>query len=107
MTRKRKPHYNHRPKRRSNIDAIITKFTRFSAKHPIFSTGCYFLMAIVLFRFSLLDYSTFGYTAAQEIRFWLLVVAGIMVLLSILSVVAWWRRNVPSLFVRGDINWNK
>ena len=64
-------------------------------------------MAIVLFRLSMLNFLALELTVATEIRFWLLVVAGIMVLLSVLSVVAWWRRNVPHLFVRGDINWNK
>ena len=91
----------------SPLTTIYRRFERFSWRHPIASVGLYLFIALVLFRIAFLDASFAPYTHLDEIRFWVAVIATIMVGVALLSARAWWKRNVPDVNIRGtaDVTW--
>jgi hypothetical protein len=106
----KKKHHHNSKKRKSSSSAlskIYKKFERFSTHHPIASVGLYLFVSLVLFRLALFDPSFRLYTHIDEIHFWIAVIAVIMVFVALLSVLAWWRRHVPDLHVKGtaDMTW--
>lgn len=107
-----RPHDRHKDNRqpkqnRSTLTTIYRRFERFSWRHPIASVGLYLFVALVLFRIAFLDASFAPYTHLDEIRFWVAVIATIMVGVALLSARAWWKRNVPDVNIRGtaDVTW--
>lgn len=106
------PHDQHRGNRRPkqnwpSLTTIYQRFERFSWRHPIASVGLYLFVALVLFRIALFDASFRAYTHLDEIHFWIAVIAMMMVVVALLSIRAWWKKNVPDIHFRGtgDVTW--
>ncbi len=108
----KKPHRCHpyskkRKPSRSTLSTAYRKFERFSTHHPIASVGLYLFISLVLFRIALFDPSFRMHTHIDEIHFWIAVIAMIMVFVALLSVRAWWKRQVPDFHIKGtgDMTW--
>jgi len=86
---------------------IVLNFELLSWKHPILSVGIFTFIALILFRISLFDASFQPYQSFNELRFWIAIIACIMVIVAFLAFLAWWRRHVPDFHLKGtgDITW--
>lgn len=108
--RKRRKKYWHKPSREQNVSPlkkIYWTFQNLSSRHPILSVGVYSFIALILFRIAIFDASFRPYQSFDEVRFWLAIIAFIMVIVAILALVAWWRRHVPDIHIKGtgDVTW--
>jgi len=92
---------------RNFLKGICHNFELLSWKHPILSVGIFTFFALILFRISLFDVSFQPYQSLNEIRFWIAIIACIMVIVAFLAFLSWWRRNVPDFHLQGtgDITW--
>jgi len=90
---------------RSTLSRIYYKFEKFSRYHPIASTGLYLFIALIIFRFALMDLSFKPISHIDELHFWLIIIGLIMVSVAIFSVLAWWRRTIPDIHVKSDVTW--
>ncbi|HNO07478.1 MAG TPA: hypothetical protein PKJ03_02030 [Methanoregulaceae archaeon] len=92
---------------RNFFTGIFHNFELVSWKHPILCVGIFTFVALILFRISLFDASFQPYQSFNELRFWIAIIACIMVIVAFLAFLAWWRRHVPDFHLKGtgDITW--
>jgi len=94
-------HKNH--KRHSPISTLFYRINRFVRRHPILSSVISILIGIFLIRAFFMN-TIFG-NKITEIRGWILFFAILFIIIGLIALNVWFRRNVPHLFTKHDVNW--
>jgi len=101
----RKLNIKHQKKPKSNLKKSFYKSRKFILRHPLISSVGSILVSILLFRASLSN-KIFG-NNISEFRGWFLFFAFLIGLIGVIALMVWFKRNVPALFTKHDINWKK
>jgi hypothetical protein len=76
----------------------------FIYNHPIITLGSMTFFTLLSIRLLLFDMSG-RIVNITELHLWILLVIILIFGVSFVSFVVWWRRMVPSYFMKGDITW--
>jgi len=90
-------------KKRSPLAKLFYKLNRFVRRHPLISSIISILIGVFLIRAVFIN-SLFG-NDMSEFKGWLIFFAILFIIIGIIALKVWFRRNVPSLFTKHNVNW--
>lgn len=100
----KRSHSHHRTSRRnSNSGITFHKFQKFILRHQIISSLGSIILSIVLIRISFSN-TLFG-ANITEFRMWFIFFAILLGIIGVISLSVWFRRNVPQMFTKHNVNW--